>query len=626
MLLLLVENRNQILEKSELLEHLWPGSIVEEANLSQTVYLLRRALAEGVEGQSYIETVPRRGYRFIAAVSEINAENVEFGEQSENGFKLADTSPMESEIADEQPGISQLGKVAPTVPRWWRRPGVYGIAVIVLGVLIFIHHLWSSHYRGKPVTAGPVHSLAVLPFRSLGSDEGDNYLGMGMADVLITRLSNLDQIVVQPISAVRKYDRPEIHPLAAGQELRVDAVLEGTLQKVANRLRVTLRLHDMRNGRTLWSGKFDDDFTDIFKVQDSISEQIAQALALSFTREKRNQAFKRYTENSVAYELYLKGRYWWNRRTVDGLNKAIGYFEQAITQAPDYALAYAGLADSYNLLSILEAMPPHEAFLKARSAATHALEIDDTLAEAHTSLGWIKCVYEWDWEGSEREFKHAIELSPGYAIAHDWYGVCLAQRGQFDRALSELTQAERLDPISFVIQVHIGWVHFYSGQYDQAIERYQKVLEMDPNYAWAHMHLGQAYEQKKMYPESIAELRRALSLSSNAHRYVARLGRLYAVSGQIEEARKLLDELLATQKKRYVSPYSIALVYAGLNEKDRALDWLRIGMEQRAGRMVRLQVDPRFNNLRAEPQFKEILQRINPSQSAGTPALAKNPD
>jgi len=625
MLLLLVENVGQVLEKRELLENLWPGSIVEEANLTQTIYLLRRALAEGSDGQQYIETMPKRGYRFVAEVEESREESSVSVEPIQNGSLPVPMSSDEVEEADLIQKAIPAPAATVTARPLWRTILTFGGLALLAGLLIWAVHPWLAQKQVPPVAKGTVHSLAVLPFKPLGSEADDNYLGLGMADVLITRLSELNQIVVQPYSAVRKYNDGNIHPIEVGRELKVDAVLEGTLQKQGDRLRVTWRLHDIRDGHTLWSGKFDESFTDIFKVQDSMSEQIAQALALNLSREQRNLIFKRYTENSLAYELYLKGRFWWSKRTITGLKKGIGYFEQAIAQEPDYALAYAGLADCYNILSILEAMPPQEAFLKARSSALKALELDSTLAEAHTSLGWIKWVYEWDWEGAEYEFKHAVELSPTYAVGHDWYGVCLAQRGRFDEALAALRQAEQLDPISLVIQVHIGWVYFYTGKYDLAIERYHRVLEMDPNYAWAHLHLSQAYEQSGKRDEAIAEMLKAQSLSTNPLRYKARLARLYAVTGKRQEAINMLNVLLETQRQQYVSPHSIALIYAGLGDKEKTIEWLRKGQEQRAGRMVRLKFDPRFDIVRNDPRFQQILQAIfKKSKSDGAVTLAES--
>lgn len=605
MLLLLVESEGRVLEKQGLMDHLWPGSVVEEANLSQTVYLLRRALAEGSDGRQYIETIPKRGYRFVAEIVESQDEKVE------------GITP-EAALAGQDGILSR--RQTPDRRIVWIASGVALLTVVLMAASYF----WLSRQSAQTVTGEPIRSLAVLPFKPLNANGDDRYLGLAMADVLITRLSSLNEVIVQPTSAVRKYDNQDAHPLAAGRELKVDAVLEGTLVKTAGRLRVTLRMYDVRNGQTLWSGKFDEKFTDIFNVQDSISDQVATALALNLTREKRDLMVKRYTGNSEAYELYLKGRYWWNRRTGNGLKKAAGYFEQAIKTSPNYALAYAGLADCYNLLSIIEVMPPQVAFPKARAAAVKALELDDTLAEAHASLGWIKWVYDWDWPGAEQEFKRAIELSPNYVTAHDWYGVCLAQRGRFDEALSQLEQARRLDPLSLVIPVHTGWIYFYAGQYDRAIEQYHKSLEMDPNYAWAHAHLSQAYEQKGMYAEAVAEMRRTMELSTNSHRHQAWLGHIYAASGDRDQARKLLAELLEKEKKQYVSPYSIALVYAGLDDRERCLAWLSKAAEQRVGRLVRLPFDPRFKNLRTDPRFVEIVRRVDAAPPPGAlPALAK---
>ena len=598
MLLLLVENKGRVLEKQELMDYLWPGIIVEEANLSQTIYLLRRALAEGTDGElQYIETIPKHGYRFIASVEESEDEQKFVAEQETLAGGLRNRALPSRRIT-------------------------IGALAILLVIASFASYPWLSRQSDNREESGPVRSLAVLPFKPLNTN-GDNYLGLGMADVLITRLSDLNQIVVQPISTVRKYDSPDAHPLVAGKELRVDAVLEGTLQKTDDRLRVTLRLYDVRDGKTLWSGVFDEKFTDIFKVQDSISNQVATALALNLSHDKRALMLKRYSENTAAYELYLKGRYWWSKRTVEGLKKAIDYFEQTVALSPNYALAYAGLADCYNLLSILETMAPQDAFPKARASAVKALEIDETLAEARASLGWVKWVYDWDWPGSEREFRRAIEISPGYATAYDWYGVCLAQTGQFDKALTQLRRAQELDPLSLVIQVHIGWIYFYSGQYDSAIKQYQGVLEMDPSYIWARVHLSQAYQQKAMYTEAIDELRQVMAASSLNYRHLASLAHLYTESGKRGEAHKLLRDLLEQEKKHYISPYSIAVVYAGLGDKEQAFVWLRKGIDQRAGRMVRLRFDPRFKYLRSDPMFVKLLRSIDPSpQGAASPALA----
>lgn len=627
MLLLLVENNGRVLGKQELLEYLWPGSIVEEANLSQTIYLLRRSLTQNSDGQQFIETIPKLGYRFVAEVVEsVNEKaNSDGQEPAINGLtnQPQHETVNENRIENGQSGafaaITELpvSKSSPYQNKWVR----VGALAFLLGIVGFASYLWLSRQSAKPGKPGPINSLAVLPFESIKAGNEDNYLGLGMADVLITRLSSLDKIVVQPTSAIRKYDALGLHPIDAGRELNVDAVLEGTLQKIDDRLRVTLRLHDVRDGRTVWSGKFDEKFTDIFIVQDLISDQVASALTLNLSRDKRALMVRHYTENTEAYELYLKGRYWWNKRTAESLRKAIGNFEKAIAMSPNYALAYAGLADCYNLLNILEAMPPEESFSKAKSAAAKALELDDTLAEAHAALGWTKWVYDWDWNASQSEFKRAIELSPNYATAYDQYGVCLAQRGQFEEALRQLKQAQQLEPLSLVTQVHIGWVYFYSGQYDLAIEQYNRVLEMDPGYFWARAHLSQAYEQKGMYVQAIAELQKVLEQASETSkaRHIAGMAHVYGISGRPDEAKELLNDLLRREKERRVSPYSIALVYAGLGNEEQAFAWLNKAVERHTGLLVRLRFDHRFKKLRNDSRFEKVLRQVNPLlPSAGT--------
>jgi DNA-binding winged helix-turn-helix (wHTH) protein/TolB-like protein/Flp pilus assembly protein TadD len=612
MLLTLIENNERMLQKDELLETLWPGCIVEESNLTQTIYLIRRALAEGAAEQPYIETIPKRGYRFVAPVEMIR----------ESGALEAIPEPDLTKTVDEVPQAefeTERAEVESTKPssvprsRWpsWRLAITGSLIGLSLLVSYFLwHSRAASHNEAQPANASQVRSIAVLPFKPLDSNGSDYYLGLGIADVLSARLSRFEQLIVQPTSAVRKYDGLDINPLTAGSELKVEAVLEGSFQKLNDRLRVTVRLMRIPDGRTWWTGKFDEKYTDIFKVQDSISDQVAEALALELTREKRNLLLKRYTENTAAYELYLKGRYWWNKRTADNLKKAITCFEQAISLSPDYALAYAGLADCYNLLSLYDVMAPSEAFPKARAAAQKALEMDNTLAEAHTSLAWITWIHDWDWAAAEKRFKRALELGPNYPATYDWYGTCLAQRGQFDEALTRLKRAQQLEPLSLVVLVHLGWNYYYAERFEAAIEQYQKALELDRNFAWAHFHLGQVYRQKGMYQQAAAELNQAIALSSKSPRHLAELACIYAASGDRNSAQQLLNELLKRKDQQYVSPYSIAMVYASLQQPEQVFVWLAKAYETRAARLVRLSVDPIFKNLRADSRFVELMRRI----------------
>lgn len=593
LLLLLLENRARVVEKDELLSSLWPDSIVEESNLSQNIYLVRKALGEEGQKQSYIETVPRRGYRFVVPVEEAWVENTEVVAEA--------PPPLLSGIFPPHRASAR--------PRWRRLIGWFALvsAVIVVGLVVFD---LTPRVAVKTEPGMMIQSVAVLPFKPIGAEGRDNYLGLGMAEVLTNRLSSLNQVAVQPTGVIRRYDKPEANPIEAGRELKVEAVLDGAFQKFGNQLRVTVRLLRVSDGLTLWNGKFDEDFSDIFKVQDSISSQVVEALALKLTEEKRGLLHKRYTENAAAYELYLKGRYFWNKRTAEGLQKASRYFEEAVAIYPNYAPAWAGLADCYNLLSVYDLISPRESIPKARAAAMKALEFDDSLAEAHASLGWIRWVYDWDWSGAEREFQRAIELNANYPTAHYWYGTCLAQRGQFDEALSKLKRAQQLEPLSLVVRVHLGWAYFYQNQYDRAIEEYQQALHLDSNFPWAHFYLGQAWEQKGMYQEAISELKTAVAFSAGRTEFLAGLGHAYAKSGMRGEAQKILRQLLEHSRQHYVSPYSIALIYVGLGEKEQAFTWLQKAVEARSTRLVRLQVDPRFNTLRADPRFRNLVQQI----------------
>lgn len=609
LLVTLAENSPRVLEKDELMAELWPGSVVEESNLTQTIYLLRKALGEGTHESHYIETIPRHGYRFVAAVEEISEEREAADQNTKNIIAEPRDEEKTNGVKSDLPAPDLSHSLILSRP-WWMRRQVLAVGLALLGLMLLGVWLWSAQKAVTLKTGAPVRSIAVLPFKPVNPDGSDNYLGLGLADVLITRLSSLQQVVVQPISVVRRYDNLEQPPVTAGRELQVEAVLEGSFQKIDNRLRVTARLINVEDGHAVWSGQFDEQFTDIFKVQDSISEQVASALALRLTPEKRLLLTRHGINNAEAYQLYLKGRYHWNKRTAADLKKAIAYFEQAKAISPDAAPVYVGLADCYNLLSFYDASPPQESFPKAKAAALRALELDETLAEAHTSLGWIRWVYEWDWPAAERAFQRAIALNPNYVTAHHWYGWCLVQRGQFDEGLARMKRAAELESLSLIIQTQLGASYFYMGQTDQAIEQYRKVLDLDANFVRAHFYLGQAYEQKGLYAEAIAEMKKALALSTESVEYQAGLGHAYASSGDLRQAQQILDQLIKETKQHYISRYSIALLYTGLSQKDQAFAWLNQGARERASRLTRLKVDPRFAPLRPDPRFAELLQHV----------------
>ena len=534
MLVTLVENSGHLVEKSELMRKLWPNSFVEEGSLAQNVSLLRKALGEN-ESQKFIETVPRRGYRFVATVL--------------------------------------------------IKPG-----------------------QGADST---IQSIAVLPFKSLGIDKGDEYLSIGIAETLTTRLSGVKLLKVRPTSAVLKYARSEGDASATGKELQVDVVLEGSIRRAGNRLRVTARLVSVRDEAVLWADKFDEQFTDIFEVEDSISAKVAKALALKVSGEEQKRLTRRYTNNAEAYQLYLKGRYFWNKRTEEGFNQGITHFNRAVAEDATYALAYTGLADSYIGLTFYNFGAPHETMPKAKEAAMNALSIDSALAEAHTSLAHVLMNYDWNWSEAEKEFKLGMQLNPDYATAHQWYAVhYLTAIDRSEEALEEMKKALQLEPTSLVMNSFMGAALYFARRYDEAIEQCRRTIEMDPHFAVAHWHAGLAYEQKEMFDEAIAEFQRATTLSGGSPLMKASLGHAYAKANKKHEARKILGELNELAQQRYVSAYERAAISVALGDARQAFRLLERAYEEHSFHMVYLKVWPQFSAIRSDPRFQNLVQRL----------------
>lgn len=544
----LVEKSGRLVEKSELMEAVWPDTFVEESNLTQNIFTLRKLLGKDARGRPYIETVSRRGYRFTAEVEEL-----------------------------------RVGGMPP------QTAGGAG----------------SSLGGGKR----PLTSIAVLPFSLIGEESGDEYLKLGMADALITRLGNIRKLILRPTSAVRKYVSHEQDSGRLGQKLGVEAVLEGTIRRSGERVRITVQLVSVNDETTLWAERFDEKFTDIFAVEDSISEQVATALILKLTGDEKRRLTKRYTEDVEAYQAYLKGRYFWNKRTEEGMRKGIEYFRQAIEIDPLYALAYAGLADSYNLLGIYNVSAPREVFPKAKAAAVKALEIDDTLAEAHASLAFVLHSFDWDWAGAEREYRRALELNPDYATAHHWYANHLVIMGRHAEAMEEMKLARRLDPLSPIIDGNVGNLLYYTRRYDRAMEHFRKMLEMEPDFYATHSNLGGVYEQKGMYGEAIAEFEKALALDDSLPTR-AWLGHAYALAGKTAAAHEVIEDLKGRPQSHYVSSYDIAMIYVGLGDVGQAFAWLEKAYEDRSDSLLWLKIDPRLDSIRGDPRLTELMERV----------------
>jgi DNA-binding winged helix-turn-helix (wHTH) protein/TolB-like protein/predicted Zn-dependent protease len=633
-LFMLVSRSGEVLEKNELMTALWPDRFVEENNLTQNISVLRKALGENRSEHRYIVTIPGRGYSFVAPVREVCAGEPDAGPFSsitegagilavghagnalepangEEAYAFGRNGEHQAKQALQPNGRTPLLAVAAqSRKRQSRRRGFLALSVILLLVVpvAALSYLWMLR---RPVgTAQPAApgSIAVLPFKLLGNEASDEYLGSGMADALITKLSNIRQISVRPTSAVIKYAaRPDTDPLAAGRELGVDSVLEGTIQRSGDRVRVTVQLTSVRESKPLWAHSFDERFTDIFTVQDSISAQVAQALMLKLSGEEQRLLAKRYTDNVEAYQSYLRGRYFLSKRNEEGLRRAIAYFADAIEKEPDYALAYAGLADAYSVLGFYEfgTLSPEENYQRGRAAAMRALELDETLAEAHTSLALAKVDVEHDAAGAEREYKRAIELNPGYATAHHWYSDFLAAMDRPEEAMAEIRRAIELDPLSLVINVTLGERLFYTRRYDEALVQLHKTLELDESFGLTHYLLGLTLEQKGMYEEAIASFNRARELSGDSPFITAALGHTFAVSGKRSEAQKLLVELKELSGRRKVSPYDIATIYTGLGERTQAFEWLQKLYKTQTRHM--LKSDPRMDSLRPDPRYQELL-------------------
>jgi tetratricopeptide (TPR) repeat protein len=460
-------------------------------------------------------------------------------------------------------------------------------------------------HEPKPV------AMAVLPFRPISTEGRDVILELGIADALITRLSDINQIVVRPTSAVRKYMDLEQDSKTAGRELAVESVLEGNIQKLGDRIRITARLVRVEDGRSLWAGKFDQEFTDIFAVEDSISEKVTAALALKLTGNNRERLKRRYTENTAAYNLYLKGRYYWNKRTEEALKKAIECFNEAIQIDPKYALPHAGMSDCYTKLGDVgvTAMLPKDAFARARAAALRALNIDNSLADVHASLGHID-MHQLRWVDAEKDFKRAVELNPNYATAHHWYAYYMAFNRRFDEALEKIEVALELDPLSLPIADSVGEFLYFARRYDEAIAHFRKTLEMDANFLPSRLNLGRAYEQRGMFREAETQFVKARQIAGESIDAVAALGHSYAISGNTEAALGVLAQLSELSKERYVSPYEIALIQTALGETEKAFQSLEKAYDECAEWMIYTNVDPRLDPLRRDARFANLMRRI----------------
>ncbi|HWO00671.1 MAG TPA: tetratricopeptide repeat protein, partial [Blastocatellia bacterium] len=494
-----------------------------------------------------------------------------------------------------------------------KRTIVTTLILITLGAAALIYFTRGHVEPGGAVRS--IDSIAVLPFVNESSDPNTDYLSDGITESLINNLSQSHSLRVMSRNSVFRYKDQKADPKKIGRALGVQSVLNGRIVQRGDNLSISVELVDARDDTQIWGEQYNRKLSDVLALQEEIARQISQKLQLKLSGDDENRVGKHFTEDPEAYKLYLKGRFYWSKRTEDGLRKGIDYFNQAIERDPTYALAYAGLADCYAILVELEASPPTELYPKVKAAAQQALEIDDSLAEAHTSLG-AAYEYEWDWADAENQYKRAVELNPSYATAHHWYAAYLISRLRSDEAIREMQRALELDPLSLIINTSMGRVLYGAGQYDRAVEQLKKTLDLDPNFAEAHFQLGMVYEQKRMFDEAIREFQTAADLFQDPMMR-AWIARTCAIAGRRSESERALAEVKALSKQQYLSPYLMASIYAALGQKDAAFEWLERVYTDHSYYVVWLNVDRVFDGIRPDPRFQDLLNRIGIAPQSG---------
>src|SRR5262249_12774865 len=606
LLVLMVENQGKLLEKSFLLENLWPESFVDEVNLSVNMSALRKALGESPSDPQYIETVPKRGYRFIGAVTTQTDTDLQLAHAAPSP-QTPDASPQTSPpLPGPEPAVDQKPIVpgVETASRPFLGPQLLAISgSIIVVILLVVGYLLLRSQPNANTAGASTRTIAVLPFKTLTTTDSDQALGLGMADALITRLGNLQQVIVRPTSTVLKYSDGGKDPLLAGRELGVEAVLDGRVQRDDKKVRVTAQLLRVQDGSTLWSGKFDDFFTNLFALQDSISEKMAEALSMRLTRDEQKLIGKRNTENTEAYQLYTQGRYAYFKYEFD---KAMKFLEAAVEKDPEYAMAYATLAVDY--LALATKTSDRQGMRdKAMTAAKKALSLEPNLDEAHNAMGWVKFLGDWDWPGAEESLRRATELNPNNADAHTNLGSLLICIGRTDEGLKESELAMKLDPVSSDANLNYAYNLLESRRYHQALEQGQRMADLDPHHSQLGLVLARIYIANSMFQQAIDTIQQ--HYGTDEKRLGAVLAVAYVALGRRTEAEAALQDALKIAGRPGGS-YSIAMVYAALNDNEHALDWLEKAYEARDNPMLHLKMDPTWDNLRDDPRFLALLRRM----------------
>jgi TolB-like protein/DNA-binding winged helix-turn-helix (wHTH) protein/Flp pilus assembly protein TadD len=596
---LLLARQGELVTREELHQKLWPADtfVDFEHGLNKTINKLREALSDDRETPRYIETLPRRGYRFIAPAISAPPPSEPSG------------TPV---VLGAQPDPVVTGN--PRKTRWMTPTMILWLGVLALLALA----LWYKLARRQvfpavaSLSATPARSLAVLPLQNLSGDNNQEYFAEGMTDELITDLGQMGALRVISRTSVMQYKATAKTLPQIGRELGVDVIVEGTVFRSGSRVRITAQLIDARTDHHLWAHAYERDLKDVLVLQDEVARDIANGIRVELTPQERARLAGSHSVDPEAHEAYLKGRYYWNQFTEADGRKSLGFFQEAIGKDPNYALGYSGLADYYGMMySGIGALPRNEACPKAEPAALKAVELDDSLAETHLSLGAIRLFCDWDWQGAESEFKRAIQLNPSYSQAHRVYADLLTFSGGGGKAVAEMGRAVENDPMSADDNYALGFTYYETRQYDQALKQYRKALEMDPKRANPHYGFGDVYAQQGRYDLAIREFRKGLELSGGQPAASPDLAYVYALAGRRPEALEILKQLNERSKHRPVSALDRAVVYVALGNKEQALALLDEAYEQHEWRMLLLKAEPLYDPLRSDPRFQDLLRRMN---------------
>jgi TolB-like protein/DNA-binding winged helix-turn-helix (wHTH) protein/Tfp pilus assembly protein PilF len=588
-LVLLVSKAGEVVTRQDLAQQIWASDtfVDFEHGLNYAVGQIRATLGDNPDHPIFLETLPKRGYRFIAPLQR----------EPSPAVVVTESAPIKPPIETDSKKVAPRRRVLPVT---------VSIAIVLLIV-------WTARYFAHtPPTQqsahAPIRSIAVLPLANLSANPAQEYFTDGLTDELITELAKIGTLRVISRTSVVGYKSTHKRAPEIARELQVDAIVEGTVERIGDHARIRAQLIQAANDQHLWAESYDRDVSDLLRLERDVARDIAQQIGYRVTDHRDQLATQ--TVTASAHEDYLRGRYYWNTRTDAGLRKGIEYFEKAIEREPNYAMAYAGLADSYIMLANWGFTQPSVAYPKAKAAARKALELDAQLAEAHASLAYVTLLYDWDWATAENGFRTALRLNPNYASAHHFYSICLMTSGRYVEALEEIKQAQELDPLSLIVNDVLGWIHYEGREYPQAIEQYNKTLEIDPRFAAALLDLGTTYMRQGDYRKALAEFEKAKAVTGDNGVVLSNLAQAHAQSGDRATALRILGRLEKRSSAGFVSAWDLSLVYLALGNKKQALALLDKAADGHVGWVVRLGVDPAFDSLRTEPAFQQLVRRV----------------